>query len=71
MAKTNKNWSMTIYIDGADVKAVGCLVVGSSDDASLEKTVNKAYTLSAGDQTDADSLYASLEAEMESDEGIA
>ncbi len=70
MAKTNKGFSYTSYKDGATIKITGCLIVGSSDDASLSKTVCKDFTLSAPDQTDADSLSASLEAEMESDEGI-
>lgn len=71
MAKNVKKYRIVLEKDDVgNVQAESYMEVGSSDDAELIKGVSKLHTLSAGDQADADALYASLEAELKSDEGI-
>lgn len=71
MAKNVKKYRIILEKIDSVVTAESYMEVGSSDDAELVKGVSKVHELSAGDQTDADALYASLEAELKTDEGIS
>ena len=74
MAKTLKKMVyVSLHADTAGIAYGKCIVVaeiGSDDDAELEKQSVKEYTLTGQDLTDAQNLFDSCKAKVESDEGI-